>query len=365
MVPFAEIEKNEFNLNLPRYIDSQTPEDLQDIAGHLQGGIPVADVDALQRYWDVCPQLRHTLFKEHRPGYLDLAVEKAAIKPPSTSTPEFDAFIAGMNEHFGTWRKKSAVKLKALKAGCHPKEVIGELSESARPLRRQAAHRPLRRLSAPDGLLGETMQDDCYLDRRRRLEGRDHAHHREGQEGQGEGQGLDLRPHPQSPHRRPLLRRRTTAIDRLAARLDSVTAGSPNWRKNTEVRKDAFADFDKVNKRASCRAPERDPSDKARVMKPAVLSDWLKLHADEAIETSQGSGGRARRQGLREVSDAHRGRDQDARRGRQMARRPRRRHPRRDGPREPAAHPAREGTGRALRNPLPQMVSRQTGWKPR
>src|ERR1700682_3214431 len=80
MVSFEEIEKNEFNLNLPRYIDSQTPEDAQDIAGHLQGGIPAADVDALQRYWAVCPQLRHTLFKERRPGYLDLAVEKSVIK---------------------------------------------------------------------------------------------------------------------------------------------------------------------------------------------------------------------------------------------------------------------------------------------
>ena len=45
-----------------------------------KGGIPAADVDALQRYWAVCPQLRQTLFKANRPGYLDLAVEKAAIK---------------------------------------------------------------------------------------------------------------------------------------------------------------------------------------------------------------------------------------------------------------------------------------------
>jgi type I restriction enzyme M protein len=57
MVSVEEIEKNEFNLNLPRYIDSQTAEDLQDIVGHLKGGIPKADVDALQRYWAVCPQL--------------------------------------------------------------------------------------------------------------------------------------------------------------------------------------------------------------------------------------------------------------------------------------------------------------------
>ena len=80
MVSVEEIEKNEFNLNLPRYIDSQTPEDAQDIAGHLQGGIPAADVDALARYWSVCPHLRQTLFKPRRPGYLDLAVEKSVIK---------------------------------------------------------------------------------------------------------------------------------------------------------------------------------------------------------------------------------------------------------------------------------------------
>ncbi len=51
----TEIEKNDYNLNLPRYIDSSEPEDKQDIAGHLQGGIPEADVSALQAYWDVCP----------------------------------------------------------------------------------------------------------------------------------------------------------------------------------------------------------------------------------------------------------------------------------------------------------------------
>jgi type I restriction enzyme M protein len=49
MVSFEEIEKNEFNLNLPRYIDSQEAEDLQDIEGHLNGGIPARDVDALER----------------------------------------------------------------------------------------------------------------------------------------------------------------------------------------------------------------------------------------------------------------------------------------------------------------------------
>ena len=61
MVSFEEIERNEYNLNLPRYIDSQEPEDLQDIAGHLQGGIPAADMEALGAYWEVCPNLRNAL----------------------------------------------------------------------------------------------------------------------------------------------------------------------------------------------------------------------------------------------------------------------------------------------------------------
>jgi len=64
MVSYAKIENNDFNLNLPRYIDSQQVEDFQDIEGHLKGGIPVRDIDALQQYWDVCPQLRKTLFRE-------------------------------------------------------------------------------------------------------------------------------------------------------------------------------------------------------------------------------------------------------------------------------------------------------------
>ena len=48
MVPLDEIEANDYNLNIPRYIDSSEPEDLQDIAAHLLGGIPERDLDALE-----------------------------------------------------------------------------------------------------------------------------------------------------------------------------------------------------------------------------------------------------------------------------------------------------------------------------
>ena len=122
-VGFEEIEKNDFNLNLPRYIDSQTPEDIQDIDAHLRGGIPTADIDALGRYWEVCPKLRDMLFRPNRPGYLDLAVEKSTIKTAIYEHPEFAAFMSSMNDHFDLWRKRSAATLKGLEIGCHPKRL--------------------------------------------------------------------------------------------------------------------------------------------------------------------------------------------------------------------------------------------------
>jgi type I restriction enzyme M protein len=164
MVSFDEIEKNGFNLNLSRYIDSQTPEDIQDIEGHLKGGIPAADVDALRPYWAVCPQLPQVLFKLNRPSYLDLAVDKADIKSTIYKHPEFVAFIARMNRVFAEWREKSATMLRQLNVGFHPKGVITALAED---LLGHYAGKPLiDNYDIYQHLLDywtETMQDDCYL----------------------------------------------------------------------------------------------------------------------------------------------------------------------------------------------------------
>ena len=58
MVSVAEIASNDYNLNIPRYIDSTEAEDLHDIEAHLLGGIPNYDIDALDVYWQVFPTLQ-------------------------------------------------------------------------------------------------------------------------------------------------------------------------------------------------------------------------------------------------------------------------------------------------------------------
>ena len=83
LVPEAEIASpaNDYNLNLPRYIDSSDPEDLHDLEAHLKGGIPDRDLDALAPYWKVFPSLRGTLFTGNgRAGYSEARVETQAIK---------------------------------------------------------------------------------------------------------------------------------------------------------------------------------------------------------------------------------------------------------------------------------------------
>ena len=166
LVPLDEIAdpKNDYNLNLPRYIDSQEAEDLQDIGGHLRGGIPTRDLDALEDYWRICPELRAALIKPNRPGYHDLLVEAAQLKPTIYGHPQFAAFIEGLQAHFDGWLRTAAKRLRKLAIGCHPKDVIDEQSES---LLHHAESRPLIDPYAVYQHLMDywavTMQDDCYL----------------------------------------------------------------------------------------------------------------------------------------------------------------------------------------------------------
>ena len=249
MVPVEEIEKNDFNLNLPRYIDSQQAEDLQDIEGHLRGGIPERDVDALCRYWKVCPNLRQVLFKANRPGYVDLAVDKAAIKSTIYGHPEFAAFITGMNAHFAAWRQKSAKTLRQLKAGSHPKEVIGALSEDL--LAHYTGQPLIDKYDVYQHLMdywAETMQDDCYLiaaDGWKAETYRIIEKDKKGKE-KDKGWACDLVPKALIVAR--YFAEEQEAIDESGSRIGNVTARMTELEEEHGGEEGAFSELDKVNK---------------------------------------------------------------------------------------------------------------------
>ena len=61
-VPTAEIEAEEFNCNIRRYVDNAPPPEPQDVRAHIHGGVPVAEVDALERFWLNYDGLREACF---------------------------------------------------------------------------------------------------------------------------------------------------------------------------------------------------------------------------------------------------------------------------------------------------------------
>ena len=167
MVPVAEIADpaNDYNLNLPRYIDSSEPEDLQDLEAHLQGGIPDRDLDALDTYWNVFPSLRQALFAGNgRAGYSEARVETPHLKAGILGNREFKSYEARVAGIFVAWRETHEPVLKGLEAGANPKEVIRILSEDL--LARFADLPLLDPYDVYQRLMDywdEVMQDDVYL----------------------------------------------------------------------------------------------------------------------------------------------------------------------------------------------------------
>ena len=130
MVSVEEIESNEYNLNIPRYIDNQEEEDIQDIAAHLQGGIPAADIDALEKYWDVYPTMKESLFKiTGREGYYDLKVENEKIKEAVFEHQEFILYSEEVNAIINGWAERHRDRFLQINSDIDPKVLIHEIAE--------------------------------------------------------------------------------------------------------------------------------------------------------------------------------------------------------------------------------------------
>lgn len=164
MASVVEIEKNDYNLNLPRYIDSQEPEDIQDIEAHLKGGIPERDIEELGQFWEVYPTLKKALFTgSGRKGYCALKVGKDEIKTAIYSHPEFTGYSKTMEGTFAKWKEAGVKLLKGLKVGAKPKKIIHELSENI--LASFSNTRLIDKYDIYEHLMdywSETMQDDMY-----------------------------------------------------------------------------------------------------------------------------------------------------------------------------------------------------------
>lgn len=166
MVPMAEIANldNDYNLNLSRYVDSSEPEDIQDLDGHLHGGIPEGNIEALADYWDAFPSLRAAVFAPLRPGFASLAVDHSTVQAAILEAPELVEFHARAEQIVNEWMSYHRETLLSIDANTRARDLVTALGDDL--LERFRTFPLLDEYDAYEQLLSywhETMHDDVFL----------------------------------------------------------------------------------------------------------------------------------------------------------------------------------------------------------
>lgn len=283
LVSLDEIQKNEYNLNLPRYIDSQVVEDKQDIAGHLQGGIPKADIDALSKYWEICPNLKKTLFKETRKGYFDLNVEKSQIKPTIFDHQEFKKFTTSMNDHFKAWELRTAKALKKLEKGFYPKEEIKTLAEG---LLHHYEDRDL--IDAYDiyqhlmNYWSSTMSDDFYLISSDGWKANTYRIIEKDKKGKEKDKGWACDLIPKELIVSNYFSKEQAELSNSTSELESVTSQKTEMEEEHSGEEGVFSEFEKVNKASVSSKLKEIIKDKEGKDEVEILKKYIELCEQES-----------------------------------------------------------------------------------
>lgn len=165
LVPMNEIiEKNDYNLNIPRYIDSQDSEDIQDIKAHLLGGIPNFNIEELSDYWQTFASVRTDLFEDFSDDYSRLKPEIDSIKEVISASVDFIAYTQEYNNLYHTWANQSTPTLKNIVLGTQPKVFIEQLGNSI--LSQYSQAKLINKYDVYQALMEywyDTMQDDVYI----------------------------------------------------------------------------------------------------------------------------------------------------------------------------------------------------------
>jgi len=164
-IPLSEIlsSENDCNLNITRYIDSSQKEDIEDLAGHVLGGIPDSDIAGMNRFWKAFPKLKEKLFSKIREGYSQLKVEKSNVKGIVLEDESFSAYLAQAGKAFLEWKNEIYEELQTANSAV-PQQLILDLSEKL-----MAKFQPLDLVDKYDvyqvllSYWNDTMADDVYL----------------------------------------------------------------------------------------------------------------------------------------------------------------------------------------------------------
>lgn len=166
-VPQEEIEKNDYNLNIPRYIEARDTEIVQNIEAHLKGGLPKHDIEQLSDYWEALPTLKDELVKDQGNGYYAWAVSREQIDGIINDNEDYQTQQATLKHHCRTdfmeqWQETI---YDLAESSEKPKALIERMGQSIRNLFGDG-NLLVDEYDAYEQLMNywaETMQDDVYM----------------------------------------------------------------------------------------------------------------------------------------------------------------------------------------------------------
>ena len=285
LVHFEEIEKNEYNLNIPRYIDTQEDEDIQDLNAHLNGGIPQKDIDALKAYWEVYPNLRKELFTPIREGYSRLNVAKADIKETIFNHPDFLSYNAQLDALFGEFKEANLPVLNAIDKDTKPKAFIKQIAED---LLQRYANKPLiGRYEVYQHLMnywGATLKDDVYMLVEEGWVAKVQRIIEKNKRGKEVDKGWTCELIPKTLVINTYLAEDQQALEDLQGTLETTQAERAALEEEHSGDEAAFGTLDKINKAEVTRLNKelKAQQDEEATAFAKITQLWLKLYTKEA-----------------------------------------------------------------------------------
>lgn len=285
LVPVTEIAdtRNDYNLNLPRYIDNTEPEDLHDITAHLRGGIPARDLDdpasPLAAYWQVLPGVREGFFESAgHAGYVQLKLPLLELKSAILGHAEFQTFNEQATQRFADWRTSATQRLRAFGAGGHPKVLIETLAEEL-----LAAFADVPLIDGYDvyqhlmDYWSATMQDDAYLIAADGWVAKTSRILETDKKGKTKDRGwtCELIPKPLIVAR--YFGKEQTALDALQAELDAAVVSQTELEEEQGGEDGIFNGYDSITSVAVKERIREIGSDRDNAEELKLLKQWIDL----------------------------------------------------------------------------------------
>lgn len=98
VVSIEEIRSNDYNLNIPRYVDSSNESETWDIYSIMHGGIPKTELETLDKYWETFPSLKNDLFNELNSSYVH--VKSDDVKSTISNNQDIVNYLEGFKNRF-------------------------------------------------------------------------------------------------------------------------------------------------------------------------------------------------------------------------------------------------------------------------